>query len=78
MFRYTFLTLISILSSNVSETGNSWRDAVCIERHLNDPNPPWGRHYFEISSENKVNIDLLSTYRIGYSYSHDVKILYLI
>ena len=62
---------------NVSETGKSWRDLVCIERHLNDPNPPSGRQNFEISSENEVNIDLLSMCQIASSYSH-VKILYLI
>ena len=67
----------SKLSSNVSETGNSLRDLVCIERHLNDPNPPWGRHNFEISAENEVNIDLLSRCRIASSFSQ-VKILYLI
>ena len=65
------------MSSNVSETGNGWRDIVYIERHLNDPNPPWGRHNFEISSENEVNIDLLSTCRTASSYSQ-VKILYFI
>ena len=72
-----YFTVFSKLSSNVSETGNSCRELVCIEKHLNDPNPPWGRHNFEISSENKVNIDLLSTCRIASSYFH-VKILYLI
>ena len=72
-----FFTVISKLSSNVSETGKSLRDLVCIERRLNDPNPPWGRQNFEISSENEVNIDLLSTCHIASSYSH-VKILYLI
>ena len=58
MFNYTLFTVISKLSSNVSETGKSWRDLVCIERHLNDPIPPWGRHNFEILSENEVNIEL--------------------
>ena len=76
-FNYTLFTIISKLSSNVSETGKSWRDLVCIERHLNDPNPPWGRHNFEISFENERNMDLLSTCRISYIYSH-VKILYFI
>ena len=69
MFNYTLFTVISKLSSNVSETGISWRDLVCIERHLNDLNPPLGRHTLEISSENEVNIDLLSTCRIASSYS---------
>ena len=72
-----FFTVISKLSSNVSETGNSWRDLVCIETHLNDSNPPWGRHNFEISSKNEVNIDLLSMCRIASSF-FCVKILYLI
>ena len=57
MFNYILFTVSSKLSSNVSETGNSWRDLACIEGHLNDPNPPWGRHNFEISSKNEVNID---------------------
>ena len=77
MFNYTLFTVFSKLSSNISETGNSWRELVCIESHLNDPYPRWDRHNFEISSENEVNIDLLSTGRIASSYSN-AKILYLI
>ena len=77
MFNYILFTVSSKLSSNVLETGNSWRDPVCKERHLNDFNPPWGRHNFEISSKNEVNIDLLSRCCIASSFSH-FKILYLI
>ena len=77
MFNYILFTVSSKLSLNVSETGNSRRDLVCIERHLNDPNPPWDWLNFEISSKNEVNIDLLSRCLIAYSFSH-VKILYLI
>ena len=77
MFNYRLFTVFLKLSSNVLETGNSWRDLVCIERHLNDPNPPWGRHNFELSSKNEVNTDLLSRCRIASSFSH-VKFLYLI
>ena len=77
MFNYTLFYCYLETVIEVSETGKSWRDLVCIERHLNYSNPPWGRYNFEISSENEVNIDLLSTCRIASSYSH-VKILYLI
>ena len=72
-----FFTVFSKLSSNVSETGKSWRDLVCIVRHINDPDPPLGKHNFEISSKTEVNTDLLSMCRIASSFSH-VKTLYLI